>query len=421
MTATGTSVADVRLAGARRLRDYLPWALGYPLGSHALAVAAMIAVFVTLGSRSLVGIPLLAITAIWTLHYLLQIIEQTTQGRATPPPLSAEVVYLDGWRTARALIGPALAMTVAAALEGRAHGAALRLWWTLVLFAAPAYLFILAFEADFLKALNPLRWAQLAWAMGVAYAVPCAALSGVPAVLAYLIPRVPIGLAAAGVFLSMALAAHLIGVIAVLQRDRIGLSTHLRRPEQQVAEQALDERLSLLLLRLDAHLRAQDVDGAIAALSVEWPAPQRRAFYEALLQRLLLRGQTALIPATGRYLIAALIEARQPARALEVFESCDAIAGSGWLPDTPAQVRVLAEQAIRERLDETLARLVSRAQQRWPDDAAVISLRLLLARDLCERRGEDAAAREVVRTLLPHDAHPEYAQIAALARQLDRH
>ena len=418
MTATGAAVADARLAGARRLRECLPQALWYPLGGHALAVAAMVAVFVAIGSRSLVGIPLLAITAIWALHYLLQIIEQTTQGCATPPALSADVVYLDGWRTTRALIGPGLALTVAGALEGAAHGVAQRLWWTLVLFAAPAYLFILALEEDFLKALNPLRWTQLAWSMGAAYVVPCAALLVVPLVLAYLAPRVPLGAVAGGVFLSMVLAAHLIGVIAVLRRDRIGLATRLRRPELQAAEQILEERLSLLLLRLDAHLRAQDVEGAVAALEIEWPAPQRRAFYEALLQRLLLRGQTELIPAAGRHLIAALIEARQPARALEVFESCDAIAGSGFLPDTVAQVRTLAEQAIRERLDGTLTRLLKRAQHRWPDDPACVSLQLLLARDLSERRGEDAAARELVTALLPQRGHPEYEQIAALARQL---
>ncbi len=412
-------VADARLAAASSVWAYLPWLPLYPLRSNALAVQAMVAIFVAVGSKSLMGIPLLAITAIWTLQYLMQVIQRSANGQATPPTMGGDVVFLDGWRTARALIAPGLLLTALGAAEGVGHGTATRLLLLLAAVAAPAYLFTLAFEDALPRALNPLVWLQLALGFGASYLLSCGLF-----VLAVWLPQtlahtVPIwALAAAAIYLAI-LSAHALGVSAALRREALDLPVRIRKPAEVAAEQELDRRIDLLMLRLEAHLRANDAGGAVAALALEVPQEQRRRLHEILFERLLLRGPPGLIQAEGQYLIEALLEERRAARALDIFEVCDNLQ-SGFLPDDPARVWALAQAARDAGRDHVLETLVQRGAQTWPQHPVAARLLFLYVCDLSERRGEDARARQLLPRLLADTTHPDHAQFLAFARALER-
>ncbi len=414
------AIADARLAAAPSVWAYLPWLLLYPLYGNALAVLAMIAIFVAIGSNSLLGIPLLAITAIWTLHYLLQVIQRSADGEATPPAMAAEVVFLDGWRTARALIAPGLLAVALVAAEGVAHGALSRLLWLLAIVAAPAYLFVLAFEDVLLRAINPWVWLQLAIGFGSSYLLAsglCMLAASVAAQAVHSGWLLGPGAAISG-YLGV-LSAHTIGASAAIRRESLDLPVMIRRPQEVADEQQLERQIELLLLRLEAHLQAGDAAGAVAALALDVPPAQRLRLHETLFERLLLRGTPWLIQAQGRELIAVLLSQKRGARALDVFESCNGL-HPGFLPSRPEQALSLAEAAAAAGRERLLDLLVARGRDAWPDDAVAARLLFIRIRDLSERRGDDAQARACLPHLLADVRHPDHARFLALASALQR-
>ncbi|HEY0975168.1 MAG TPA: hypothetical protein VGE57_11800 [Solimonas sp.] len=408
--------ADARLAGAPSIWAYLPWVPLYPLRPHGIAVLAMVAAFVAIGSQSLMGIPLLAITAIWMLHYLMQIVQRSAEGRATPPAMGGDVVFLDGWRTARALVGPALVTTAAGALQGGARDAL----WMLAAVAAPAYLFTFAFEDALRRALNPILWCDFAWRLGLLpYALACGLLAGGAWIVLTLAAVWPIwALAAVVAYLAM-LSTHLLGASAALRQSALDLPVRLQHPEEVAAEETLERRIELLVLRLDAHLQAGDRAGAVAALGLEVPAHQRRRLHETMFERLLLRRSTDLLLAEGQYLMDVLLEERRFERALDVFEACDQ-QQAGFLPDAPARALTLAQAAFRSGRTAVLDALVERGIATWPRDVVAARLLYLQIRDLSERRGDDAQAFALLPRLLEAPEHPDRAQFEALAATLQR-
>ena len=414
------AAADARLAAAQSVWAYLPWLPLYPLHGNALAVLAMVAVFVVIGSKSLLGIPLLAITAIWMLHYLLQVIQRSADGEATPPAMSAEVVFLDGWRTARALLAPAALAVALVAAEGVAHGALSRLLWLVAVIAAPAYLFVLAFEDVLLRAINPWVWLRLAVGFGAAYLLA----SGLCMLAASAVAQAvhsgwPLGLSAAISGYLAVLSAHAIGASAAIRRESLDLPVMIRQPQAVAAEQQLERQIELLLLRLEAHLQAGDAAGAVAALELDVPQAQRLRLHETLFERLLLRGTPWLIQAQGRKLITELLNQKRCARALDVFEACNGL-HPHFLPSHPDQTLSLAEAAAAAGRDWLLDLLVERGREAWPDDRVAARLLYVHIRDLSERRGADEQARAALPQLLADTRHPDRARFLALASALRR-
>lgn len=413
--------ADERLARASSLSAYLPWLLVYPLRGYGPGLMLMAAAFVALGGESPFGIPLLAITAIWLLHYLMSVVTASSSGRALPPPLKAEVVFLDGLSVARALLGPALVLSGFYALREQGQGGAATALLAGAGFLAPAHLFVLAHEGSARRALNPLVLARTVAGFGLSYLLPASLFAGAT----MLAPALPAGLGAGGyaavlVYLAL-LVAHGLGVAAYRRHDALDLPGVIVAPQQRDAAAQRERQLELLMLRLEAHLRAGDREGAVAALQVEVEPAHRRYFHEALFERLQLKGEARLLQAQGQQLISVLLAERRDPRALEVFETCLA-AGSAFLPATAADLVRLAQAAAAAGQDARLEQLWRRGLQALgvsPEapggEPAAVSLQLLLARRRADR-GDDAGARGYLKPLLACREHPDYPAIQALAR-----
>ena len=166
--------ADARMARSRGLGDYWPWLLRYPLTGYSLPVLLMLVAFIgfALGTARLpmgipdTGLPLLCISLLLAVFYTLRVIDHTTQGYATPPPMGSEALNLFG--AMKPLSLPAMMGLSALALHPE-HPALLRVLLTSAVLVLPAYLFILATEENLASALNPLRWLKVISVMGFAY------------------------------------------------------------------------------------------------------------------------------------------------------------------------------------------------------------------------------------------------------------
>jgi hypothetical protein len=413
-----SDAADARLAATPALWAYLPWILAYPLRGHALAVLLMIVLFVRLGSQNMMGIPLLAIIAIWSLHYLLNVIARSAAGRALPPPMSANVVFLDAAKTFKSLLLPALVISAAAALErhGQRHGAVAVL--TLGAFVLPAYFLLLAFSDKLFTAINPLQWLQVIAVTGLPYLASCGLLA--LAVSAWLWLSSALGLTlivAAGVYLTL-MIGHLLGTVAYHRHERLGIDVEVHHPEEQRREQDAKDKLAGLLLRIEHSLRRNDAEGAERTLLAEQDdSGNPRLFHELLFERLLALGDARLIHAQGRRLLSLLLREKRSPRALEVYEIC-CDRHPRFEPASAQELAALATTALSLDYHELFAQLLADLQARYASDPAITAVLLEQAHYLCERKHDDAAALAILRPLLQQSQHPLHAKIASLARAL---
>lgn len=419
MKQPGDATADARLAGTPAPLVYLPWLLAYPLRGHAPAVIVLLVGFLWIGTRTLLGIPMLGIAAIWSVHYLLAVIEDSARGRGSPPPLRAEVVYLGGLRVLRAVWLPTLLATVAWNLNGEGRIAAAL---GVVLLAAlwlPAYFLVMATADNLAAALNPLRALRTMLVLGWPYFALVTGLSLLGAGWTLLSHWPLWGWAAAAAY-ALVLGGHAIGYLAYHRAAALDLDVHVAEPGRQAREQAQAERLQTLLDRIEAAQLRYDGAAALSALEAEpgGPADPLR-FHEDLYARLCQRGSAALIHAQGRRLITRLLNARRAARALEVWES-SLNRHSGFEPASTLELEALARHALTSGQYTVFERLLERLETRYGDDPVVLTLRLLQAQDCAERCGDDTRARELLAPLLTQTQHPQYLRVLALQRALSR-
>lgn len=410
--------ADDRMAGTPSLAAYLPRILLYPLQGFCLPVVIMIALFTAIGAQSLFGIPMLTITAIWAIHYLLQIVEHTAQGHATAPPLTGEAVFLGMQTVLQALLLPALGLFVAARLPAGASAAVL----ALTAFLFPAALFALAISRDWNAAANPLRWLGVIAGMGTAYLLPCALLAAGVLALRLTPPGLGLALMAGLVSYLMFATAHLLGFVGYHRRERLGFEARVGDPGERRALEEQSARLEQLLAQVELALVDGQVEAAARAILREPGGPASvRGFFEDLFERLQRRRHPVLLHTAGRRLIGVLLAEKRAPRALEVYETCENL-HPGFETEDAAQRVALAQQALEAGHHRLVDRLLADFAQRHPGDPALLPAGLVLARSF-SARGDDARALAALEPLLSLATHPQHAQARVLAgalRKLNR-
>jgi hypothetical protein len=422
------AVADARMARCGGLLAWLPWALGYPLRGFALPVLLMVTLFTALGMNSrpmtselpMTGIPLLAITALWMLIYLLAIIRHTARGHALPPPLGGEAAFLiAGFRP---LLLPALLLTayygVADARAGAAQAVA-----GLALLVLPAHLFILATEDNLWVSLNPLRWLQTAIDIGWAYPAGVVLMGGALAGLGAVSGTLALSTLAAITVYATFLFAHLLGFAGFRRQAQLGLHVEVRHPDAVAREQAHHDALRRLLDDVERTLQVADMTAAARVIERAAAVPLGAVpFFEEVFERMLRRGPALLIHTAGRRLVSALLALGRTERALEVVEHC-LNRHPHFEPEDPAQIEPLARLALERRYQPLFERLLRDIDQRHPGHPVTITARWLQARQQAEQANDEAAALALLRPALAEAErrqHPQRDQIAAYARALER-
>lgn len=412
-------VADARMARSLGVADYALPLLAYPLRGHCPPVIAMLALFIDLALMSRgtlplglpdAGLPLLCITLIWTLFYLLDVIRQTARGHALPPPFSGEALYLAAGLRPLAL--PLMVGLGWLALREPHPALALALL-AVAAFVLPAYLFILATEGVLLYALDPARWLRLIASFGLHYLLPCAALAGSVALLRLAGGWIDGFLLAALCGYLLFGVAHLLGYLGFRRQAELGLAVAVKHPDVEAREQQRAQRQKALLDDIDTALR--DGDEAAAARRIE-TAPADREALEALFWALQKRGLSRLLPAAGRRLIGLLLAGQRSARALEIAETCLNL-DPHFQPGRIEDLEALARQAMTAGYPKLLERLLCHRGD-GGHDPRWAGVQFLLAQHLAEQGRDDAAALALVEPLLQHRDHPQAARFAALANAL---
>jgi hypothetical protein len=414
--------ADRRMANTPSLLAYLPRILMYPLSGYGLGALLMLTIALWFGTQSIFGIALFAIAAPWVFHYAEGVIDQTSQGRATPPAFGGDMIYLGSNATAlRPLIGVALISTAWLLVRDRGPWAeAAVLVFGAFLF--PAFMLVLTVENSVLAALNPLQLIPAIVGVGPAYLFICVVLAAAAVVTTFAASQAArFGAIFFGIYFWL-LMFHLLGYVAYHRADKLGLRVRSgaptddsRRMEEQQA------RLVAVIAKIDEALLRKDLAAAAKALLAEPGGPADfRLFHEELFEQLQVatRCRPELVHLQGQRLIGFLLRDRRAARALDIAETCFD-QHLDFSTARPAEAVALAEAALQNRRDGLFERLTHDAARRYvADPAAVVSLAFLTAKFSCDRKRDDARAREILKPLLAQTGHPQHRQIAAYAKAI---
>lgn len=420
--------ADARMARSRGLTDYWPWLLRYPLTGNCLPVIIMLALLITLAMGNAVGLPngsampttglpLMAISIIWVVFYGMRVIDHTTRGYATPPPMGSEALYLFGAMKPLAL--PAMTALSYFALWQQ-HASLANAVLAAALFVMPAYLFILATETRLASALNPLRWLKLMLVMRLGYLLPCLLLVVGVLCLQGLSSNISLALMAACCCYGLFGTAHVLGYLGFKHQLALGLQLDVRDPDEVAREEAHQAQLEALLQRLRNWRLAGDDAHAVRAIQSHGGGPLDAIhFYEALLQALSTQGSPAVIHATGQRLISLLLAARKPERALDIAEGC---LNRHWCfaPANPTELEALLRQAIVRRFETLFDRLLKGAEaDQHLAEPAWARVQFLRAQHQAEARRDDAGALQLLQPLRAMTQHAQHAEFERTARTLE--
>jgi hypothetical protein len=412
------AAADRRMAETGRLAAYLPSILLYPVSGHALPALVMFTGFLWAGLQNVFGIALLAIVSPWLFHYAEAVIDRTAHGQATPPPFGGDMIFLGGVRAFRPLFG--VGLIAAAFTLAQPHGpvpAALTLVAGALLF--PAFMLVLTVENSLVAAVNPLQLFPAIFGVGSAYLAVCGILATAAAAAVWATGTLAtLGILFVCVYVFL-MSCHLLGYVAFHRAAQLGFS--VRKPAVTDEVRKLEEqqaRLERVLQKVDAALAEKDLQRAADVLRAEPGGPaDLRLFHEELFEQITARHRPELVHEQGQRLITVLIRDKRLARALDIAETCYD-AHRDFQPAQPGQAVTLAEQALLLKRGGLFERLTGDAAERYPAQAAAVSLAFLSARYWCEQRQDDGRARELLKPLLAATAHPQHRQIAAYARAL---
>ena len=420
--------ADARMAHSQGLADYWPWLLRYPITGHCLPVIVMLALLITLAmgnsldlpngrSMPTTGLPLMAISVIWVVFYGMRVIDHTTRGYATPPPMGSEALYLFGAMKPLAL--PAMTALSVFALRPQHHGLA-NVVLAVSLFVMPAYLFILATQQQLASALNPWRWLKLIWVMRAGYWLPCLLLVVGALCLQRLSSGISLALLAACCCYGLFGTAHLLGYLGFKRQHELGLQVDVRDPDEVEREEAHQAQLKALLKKLHDWQLVRDDISALRAVQSHGGGPlDGIRFYEELFQALSTQSSPPLIHAAGQRLISLLLAARKPERALDIAEGC---LNSHWYfaPANPAELEALLRQAIAHRFEDLFDRLLKGAEvDQHLTEPAWAKVQFLRAQHQAEARRDDVGALQLLQPLRAMTQHAQHALFERTARTLE--
>lgn len=396
---------------ASTLAAHLPRVLLYPLQGHALATVVLVTMLLGIGLHGLIALVPLILGVSFTAHYAIRVIEHTSLGHATPPRLSAEALMLADRYTWSALLLPAVLLTLyLRELPG--------LLWPLALLL-PAHWIALATTRSLLAACNPLRLLQIVLHSALPYAVMCALLAA--AVLLAQQLRNTMGsllLIAAWLYLLFA-GCHLLGFVAYLRHERLGVGVQVARPSRAgelEAEQSA--RLDTLMAALRPLIARRDHAAAAQLIWNAAPGPaDARRFHETLYERLKSTSARGLTLTQAARLISFLLDRRQIDRALEVFENALDL-DPRFRPESVLQLPALAQRAIESRQHVLLDRLLDAAQAGFAGDPGLRLLDLVRVRLSYEVRRDEPATRALLAAMGPLATHPQGQDLGAYARAL---
>lgn len=403
-------VADRRLASST-LTAYLPSVLLYPLRGHAPPTILLVTLLLGLGLRGLVTLVPLLLGVLWTAHYAIRVIEHTSLGHATPPRLSAEALMLADRYTWSALLLPAVLVV----LYLRDAYAA---FWPLALLL-PAHWIALGTTRSLVHACNPLRLLQIIALSAPAYAAVCALLAGA-ALLGHWLQQELASLLLIAIWLYLLFAgSHLLGFIAYLRHERLGIGVQVTRPTRaQALEQEQQARLDALMDQVRGLHAKREFEAAAQRIRDTAPGPaDARRFHEQLYERLKAIPARGLALTQAARMIAFLLDRRLIDRALEIAENALDL-DERFIPESVLHLPPLAERALDTRQHALLARLLSAADRHFAGDAALRLLDLVRVREAFDHRRDEATARALLARIGPLDAHPHGATLRAYAQAL---
>jgi hypothetical protein len=413
------AAADRRMADTGSLLAYLPRILVYPLRGHAPGALLLFTVCLWFGMQSVMGIALFAIGAPWVFHYAEAVIDQTANGRATPPRFGGDMIFLGSrWSAFRPLVG--VGFIAGGWFLLRDHGPAAQfavLVAGAVLF--PAFMLALTVRNSMFAALNPVYLLETMARVGRVYFVICGVLSAVAATIVYNANQtLQFGLLFVAIYLWL-MSFHLLGYIAFHRAEQIGLhetggatTDFSRRMEEQTA------RFAVVLRNVDAALNAGNLDAAARALCADPGGPADvRLYHEELFEQMQRRRKVELIHLQGQRLITRLLWEKRAERALDAAETCFD-AHRDFTPEHGAQAVTLAAAALKARRLGLFERLTHDAATRHAGTPTAASLLFLTAQYQCDVRRDEARAREILTPLLAQTKHPQHRQFAAYAKAL---
>ena len=413
--------ADHLMVSTPELWLYLPKLLAYPLRGYGLFVTLTFGVFLwIIGYAGVWGIPAAGILFGWISYYFMDVVQRTATGHAIPPPMGSEVMFSgDKLRLTLLVgyIGSVVLITLSARSTGHPGLAVLAV--CVGIYVLPAFVASLALQPDVLAILNPLVLLKFLWHTGVAYMLAALLLAAVGFA----------GLALAGhasaissdiiLMYGLIFVSHMVGYVAYHKQDELGIAVAVEKPtEERLAEQAQAMRVAEILAQVDRHLEAREVRAARDALLADDGAEQMnpRAFHEELFEGLQMRHQDALALVQGTRLIQLLVKEKRLPRALDILAQCLDVS-KDYVPEPPALVGLLAEQAIKDRRLAIFTKLDTAVRARAPQGEAAVSLQFLKAQALVAQK-QDGAALNLLTPLLPVANHPWAARIQALHKAL---
>lgn len=420
--------ADARMARSRGLADYWPWLLRYPLTGNCLPVIVMLALLITLAmgnsldlpngrSMPTTGLPLMAISIIWIVFYGMRVIDHTTRGYATPPPMGSEALYLLG--AIKPLALPAMTALSYFALR-HAHPGLANAVLAAALFVMPAYLFILATQQQLSSALNPGRWLKLMLVMRAGYLLPCLLLVIGALWLQRLSSGISLALLAACCCYGLFGTAHVLGYLGFKHQHELDLQVDVRDPDEVEREEAHQAQLKTLLQRLHDRQLARDDLSAVRAIQSHGGGPlDAIRFYEELFQALSTQSGPQFIHAAGQRLITLLLAACKPERALDIAEGC---LNSHWYfaPANPSELEALLRQAIARRFEDLFDRLLKGAEaDQHLAEPGWAKVQFLRAQHQAEARRDDAGALQLLQPLRAMTQHQNHLDFERAARTLE--
>ena len=413
--------ADQLMVSTPELLVYLPKLLAYPLRGYGLFVTVSFGVFLwIIGYAGEWGIPAAGILFGWISYYFMDVVQRTATGHAIPPPMGTEVMFQgDKFRLAMlaGYIGAVLLLTTSA--KTTVHPGLAALTVCLGIYVLPAFVANLALQPDTLSVINPLVLIKFLWHTGFAYLMSALLLAAVGFA----------GLALAGhlsaissdllLIYGLIFVSHMVGYVAYHKQEQLGIAVAVEKPtEERLAEQQQAMRVAEVLAQLDRHLQAKEVrtarDALLADDGSEQPNP--RAFHEELFEGLRLRHQDDLSLVQGTRLIQLLVKEKRLPRALDILEQCMDVS-KDYLPEPPALVGLLAEQAIRDKRLGVFTKLDAAVRAGAPQGEAAVSLQFLKAQALAAQK-QDRAALTLLTPLLAAQRHPWSARIQALHKAL---
>lgn len=396
---------------ASSLSGYLPRVWVYPLRGHSPPVILLITALLALGSAGLVALVPLIVGVLWTAHYAVRVIEHTSLGRATPPRLTGEALMLADGFTWSALFLPGV--LIALYLSGE------RLAFGVLLLALPAHWIALATTRSLVAACHPLRLLHIAAVTGSAYLIVCGLLAGSALLGQWLAGQLASVLLIALWLYLLVAACHLLGFVAYLRHERLGIGVQVRRPsrtDELEAEQA--HTLDTLVQAIRTlHAIPDDAAAARLMLSTLPGSTDARRFHEDLFDRIKAIPARGLALTQAARLITFLLDRKLADRALEIFESAVDL-DSRFQVESALQLAPLAERALLNRRRALIERVLDNARSQFAADPAIRLLDRVQVQTLFEIDRNEDAARAALTALGDFSGHPHAADLRTYDRIL---